>query len=176
MTKRRIEVNGQSISGKLQNAFDVSDAYTLSSIITGRLRKMDDDMWRGMAVSFMTGLIEILAWKRDNSNGEFKFDISVLESYINIKSAVMLSLDEDIPLSIRAQMITYLNGIPGMNDAVKKNLANEDEPDGCASIYRQHGFITMQLTESINKIKTGILTLYVDKKGHMFKFERMSSI
>jgi len=154
MTKRRTDVNEHNISDNLQDAFDVSDAYTLSNIMTNRFREVDSDGWQERAVAFMTGLIEILVWKRDNSDGKFKFDISVLESYINIKSAVVLSLDGDIPLQIKEQLIAYINATPSMNDAVKEKIVNEDKPAGCSEIYRHHGFITMQLTGLLRKIKS----------------------
>lgn len=141
-------------------AFGSSDALT--QLLVGL---MDDsgggggDMWKGRAISLLTGLMIALVSLRDQ--GRLLLDVEILRDFMQLKYIVALSQNKNpvdntpIELSPRAAAAikSYLASLPGF---VEKKGADQG-----STTLEQHGYLQMQFTKILGSLS--------DTLGHIFK-------
>jgi intracellular multiplication protein IcmO len=157
------DIEGPQLS-KLSNtinpfAFGASDALT--QLLVGLMGDSggSGDMWKGRAISLLTGLMIALVSLRDA--GRILLDVEVIRDFMQLKYIVALSNGKNpidgtpIKLSDRAQAAikAYLSSLPGF---VEKKGADQS-----ATTLEQHGYLQMQFTRVLGSLS--------DTLGHIFK-------
>ncbi|MFZ6776757.1 type IV secretory system conjugative DNA transfer family protein [Undibacterium sp. Ji83W] len=140
-------------------AFGASDALT--QLLVGLMGDSggSGDMWKGRAISLLTGLMIALVSLRDA--GRILLDVEVIRDFMQLKYIVALSNGKNpidgtpIKLSDRAQAAikAYLSSLPGF---VEKKGADQS-----ATTLEQHGYLQMQFTRVLGSLS--------DTLGHIFK-------
>lgn len=140
-------------------AFGASDALT--QLLVGLMGDSggSGDMWKGRAISLLTGLMIALVSLRDS--GRILLDVEVIRDFMQLKYIVALSNGKNpidgtpIKLSDRAQAAikAYLSSLPGF---VEKKGADQS-----ATTLEQHGYLQMQFTRVLGSLS--------DTLGHIFK-------
>lgn len=140
-------------------AFGASDALT--QLLVGLMGDSggSGDMWKGRAISLLTGLMIALVSLRDA--GRILLDVEVIRDFMQLKYIVALSNGKNpidgtpIRLSDRAQAAikAYLSSLPGF---VEKKGADQS-----ATTLEQHGYLQMQFTRVLGSLS--------DTLGHIFK-------
>lgn len=127
----------------------------------------DNAMWKERAVSLVGSIMPALTWKRDNQ--EVPLNINSIRDYLNLPKIIQLSRDPDLPNKIRGGIKGYLDTLPGYSDDFFDDDGNEKPmpPDGpmvdTATIYQQHGYLSMQFTRSLQSL--------ADDYGYVFETE-----
>lgn len=140
-------------------AFGASDALT--QLLVGLMGDAggSGDMWKGRAISLLTGLMIALVSLRDA--GRILLDVEVIRDFMQLKYIVALANGKNpidgtpIKLSDRAQAAikAYLSSLPGY---VEKKGADQS-----ATTLEQHGYLQMQFTRVLGSLS--------DTLGHIFK-------
>lgn len=140
-------------------AFGASDALT--QLLVGLMGDAggSGDMWKGRAISLLTGLMIALVSLRDA--GRILLDVEVIRDFMQLKYIVALASGKNpidgtpIKLSERAlaALKAYLSSLPGY---VEKKGADQS-----ATTLEQHGYLQMQFTRVLGSLS--------DTLGHIFK-------
>lgn len=139
------------------NPFSSGSADSLTELIVSLLPGGGDGMWKGRAAIFMSSLMKVLVALRDER--KIMLDIDAIRRYFSFDKLEELVMRDDILEIHKAGLTEYLWNLPGYvkPDPSKPNEKIEQE----FGVYEQHGFITMQYTESF-----GMLS---DTYGHIMK-------
>lgn len=127
----------------------------------------DNAMWKERAVSLIGSIMPALTWKRENQ--EVPLNINSIREYLNLPKIIQLSRDPDLPRKISHGIKGYLDTLPGYSDEYFDDDGNEKPvpPDGpmvdTATIYQQHGYLSMQFTRSLQSL--------ADDYGYVFETE-----
>lgn len=147
------------------NPFATGTAEQLRSMVVGLMRDSggDGDMWKGRASSLLAGALRCLAYLRDQ--GIIQLSVSSIRDSLPLDNVLRLALgtyNQESEITIGDNKIDlekikfpdyairplkkYLLDLPGYNESSAKN---DDIAPEC---YKQHGFLTMQLTESLGDL------------------------
>jgi len=150
---------GETVSNTV-NPFAVGNASMISELFNGLMSGGDggDDMWAGRARSFVAALVRVLVYMRDK--GEINMYIDEIRDFFELGKLSKLVGRKDIPTGVMDALRNYVVNLPGMDDNTLKSL-QAGRPIQSQTVYEQHGYITMQLTETMN--------LLADDYGHVFK-------
>lgn len=145
------------------NPFATGTSSTIAELFTGLMSgggpgSGGDDMWAGRARSFITALVRVLVWMRDR--GEINMYIDEIRDHFELGKLAKLVGRKDVPDGVMAGLKNYVVNLPGMDDNTLKSLQAGRQIQS-QTVYEQHGYITMQLTETMN--------LLADDYGHIFK-------
>jgi len=142
------------------NPFATGSSSSISEFFTGLMSSGGggDDMWAGRARTFITALVRVLTWMRDE--GEIAMYVDEIRDYMELPKLVNLTAREDIPSDVKAALDNYVLNLPGMDANTLQSLKT-GKPLQATTVYEQHGFITMQLTETMN--------LLADDYAHIFR-------
>jgi len=155
----------KSILTNTMNPFATGTAEQLRSMVVGLMRESggDGDMWKGRASSLLAGALRCLSYLRDQ--GYIQLSVTSIrdslpldnvlrlvhgiynqESVINIGENTIDLADIEFPDYAIRPLNKYLLDLPGYSETSVK--ADEISPE----CYKQHGFLTMQLTESLGDL------------------------
>lgn len=140
------------------NPFSSGSADALTELIVSLLPSGGGDgMWKGRAAIFMSALMRVLVALRDDR--KIMLDVNTIRKYFSLEKLEELIARNDILEVHKDGLQDYVWNLPGYvkPDPTKPN--EEIEQD--FGVYEQHGFITMQYTESF-----GLLS---DTYGHIMK-------
>jgi intracellular multiplication protein IcmO len=138
------------------NPFASGSADSLTELIVSLLPDGGGDgMWKGRAAVFMSALMRVLVNLRDNR--KILLDVDQIRKHFSLEKITELCFRDDIEPKHKAGLEEYLFNLPGY----KKPTPQEPNPEQDFGVYEQHGFITMQYTESF-----GLLS---DTYGHIMK-------
>lgn len=138
------------------NPFASGSADSLTELIVSLLPDGGGDgMWKGRAAVFMSALMRVLVNLRDNR--KILLDVNAIRQHFSLEKITELCYRDDIDPKHKAGLEEYLFNLPGY----KKPTPQEPNPEQDFGVYEQHGFITMQYTESF-----GLLS---DTYGHIMK-------
>jgi intracellular multiplication protein IcmO len=138
------------------NPFATGNSDSLTELIVSLLPDSGGDgMWKGRASVFMGALLKALVYKRNE--GEILLDINTIRKYFTLSKITELSSDLKVPEKYRDGLIEYVINLPGYIEPTAQNN-NPDQPE---TVAEQHGYITMQYTETF-----GLLS---DVYGHIMK-------
>jgi intracellular multiplication protein IcmO len=137
------------------NPMAFGTAEALRSMIVGLMRESggDGDMWKGRASTMLKGLLKALVFMRDK--GRLNMDIEKIRDHMPLDIMIGLTHDATLPESAKGQIRKYLLELPGYNE----DEAMIGQINGEA--YKQHNFLTMQLSEVMSDLS--------DTYGHIFK-------
>lgn len=138
------------------NPLATGNAESLTELIVSLLPSgSGDGMWKGRASVFMGSLLKTLVFLRDQ--GQILLDIDVVRKYFTIQKIIDLSQREDIPTKYKDGLVQYVINLPGYIEPTPSN-PNPDQPE---TVGEQHGYITMQFTETFG--------LLADQYSHIMK-------
>lgn len=123
------------------NPFSQGSGEQLRSLIVGLMREAGGDgaMWKGRTSAMLGGVLTALTHMRDR--GEINLDIETIRSYMPLNAIARLSQRTDLGDKALGPIKKYLEELPTYReeDAIIEDINPE--------AYKQHGFLTMQLTE-----------------------------
>jgi len=148
-------IGGNRLSNTL-NPFANGSSASLTELVVGMMSDSSSgksDIWSDRAQSFVAALIRVLVYMRDQ--GDIQMYIGEIREYLDLNKLIDTIQREDLPTDITEGLQTYLRSLPGMTAEMmqKRNFS--------ATVYDQHGYITMQLIP--------VLNLLADSYGHIFK-------
>jgi intracellular multiplication protein IcmO len=150
------QISTNKISNTM-NPLATGNADSLSELIISLLPDGGGDgMWKGRASVFMTALIKALVYLRDN-NPSFLLDIDQVRKFFTLQKVIELATNNDkydIPIEFKDGLEQYVVNLPGYVEGAEAS----DQPE---DVFTQHGFITMQFTETF-----GLLS---DTYGHIMR-------
>jgi intracellular multiplication protein IcmO len=145
----------ERITNKM-NPFATGNADSLTELIVSLLPDGGGDgMWKGRAAVFMGALLKALVFLRDD--GKLLLDVDVVRKYFTLGEIIKLSRRTDIPKKYIDGIREYVRNLPGYIDPTPAN----PEPEQPESVAEQHGYITMQYTETFG--------LLADTYAHIMK-------
>ena len=99
-------------------------------------------MWKGRAISLISGVIKALVWQRDYQNK--KITIQSISESIFLHNIHKTIEDKEIPIFAKSMLHGYVLSLPGYQNGVS------EQQD---IVYEQHGYLQMQFTRFFNEIK-----------------------
>lgn len=124
------------------NPFADADADTLTELLVSLLADSGDGMWKGRASVFMSALLKVLVYLRDQ--GQLLLDIDAIRKHFVLDKIIELSFRNDIPEHYVDGLRQYVINLPGF----KAPTAKQPNPKQEETVGEQHGYITMQFTET----------------------------
>lgn len=125
------------------NPFASGNSDSLSELIISLLPDGGGDgMWKGRASIFMMALMRVLVALRDDN--KLLLDVETIRSYFLLNRLEELLGNDEIANEHKAGLRDYIINLPGYKPPTPENPNPEQEYD----TLQQHGFITMQFTES----------------------------
>lgn len=145
----------ERITNKM-NPFATGNADSLTELIVSLLPDGGGDgMWKGRAAVFMGALLKPLVFMRDE--GKLLLDVDVIRKYFTLGEIIKLSKRTDIPKKYIDGIREYVKNLPGYIEPLPSN----PDPAQPEAVAEQHGFITMQYTETFG--------LLADTYAHIMK-------
>lgn len=137
------------------NPLSQGTAEQLRSLLVGLMRDSggEGEMWKGRSSSMLKSLLETLVYMRDN--GEINLDIDCVRHYMVLDRILELTQREDLPEFAKLALKAYLLELPGFTE--EDAALNSINPE----CYKQHNFLTMQLTEIMSDLS--------GTYGHIFR-------
>lgn len=135
------------------NPFASGTADSLSLMVMSALDKDMDPTWRGRATALLTSVMRALVWERDN--GVLELNAATIR--VGLQFSRVVDFTEpgrmpQLPSSIRAGILDYLNCLPGFHIQKGKKQAQ--------TTLDQHGFLQTYLSRMLNVL--------ADVHGHVF--------
>lgn len=100
-------------------------------------------MWKGRAISLISGVIKALVWQRDYQNK--KITIQSISESIFLHNIHKTLEDKEIPIFAKSMLKGYVLSLPGYQDGADKQQDIVDE---------QHGYLQMQFIRFFNEMKS----------------------
>lgn len=145
----------ERITNKM-NPFATGNADSLTELIVSLLPDGGGDgMWKGRAAVFMGALLKALVFLRDD--GKLLLDVDVVRKYFTLGEIIKLSRRNDIPKKYIDGIREYVKNLPGYIEPTP----SQPDPQQPESVAEQHGYITMQYTETFG--------LLADTYAHIMK-------
>lgn len=146
--------NSESRLSNTTNPFAHGTSDQLRELIVGLMRDSggDGDMWKGRASALLAGLLRCLVALRER--GEIQLNVQTIRDYMPLDKVVELTRRTDLTDYSILPLRKYLLELPGYSE--EDALAGDISPKA----YEQHGYLTMQLTETLGDLG--------DTYGHIF--------
>jgi intracellular multiplication protein IcmO len=146
---------GKGVRSNTLNPFSTGASDGLTQMIVGLMPEAGGDgaMWKGRAVSMLTGLMKALVWLRDK--GERELNVSSIRDAMVLKNIIELANKDrwpNMPEPIRKSVQAYLNALPGYQESKGANQAQ--------TTLDQHGYLQMQFSQIFGSLS--------DVYGHIF--------
>lgn len=106
----------------------------------------DGALWRGRAVSMLSGAVRALCWLRDNEGR--RFGLAALHDQLNLRRYIALAdpaAHPGMPHDIRQGPASYLSSLPGFNPE-RGHRQSQTTMD-------QHGYLEMQFTKILRDLE-----------------------
>ena len=150
------DVFGPQIS-KLSNTlnpFISGSAGGLTELLVGLMDEAggDNAMWKGRAISLVSGIMMALVWLRDNEG--LLLDVDQIRKYLILEEIQNLAKRRDLPPNISEAIKSYLVSLPGYNPNAPNGKQSETAND-------QHGYLQMQFTKILGSLS--------DTYGYIFR-------
>jgi len=148
------------------NPFAQGSASYLTNLLVSLMPDVQGDnaMWKDRAVALMSALMPVLTWQRTYQ--EKVLNINVIRDALLFKRVIELARRPDIPERLRKGLKGYLDTLPGYTDSGFNDDGTEKpNPSGppmdYATIYQQHGYLSMQFTRQLQSL--------ADDYGYIFE-------
>jgi len=136
------------------NPFISGSAGGLTELLVGLMDEAggDNAMWKGRAISLVSGIMMALVWMRDNDG--LLLDVDQIRKYLILDEIQDLVKRRDLPLNISEAIKSYLVSLPGYNPNSPTGKQSETVND-------QHGYLQMQFTKILGSLS--------DTYGYIFR-------
>ena len=125
------------------NPFSSGNSDSLAELVISLLPDGGGDgMWKGRAAIFMMALLRVLVALRDAN--KLLLDVETIRSYFLLNKLEELLARDDIANEHKAGLRDYVINLPGY----KPPTSDQPNPEQEQDTLQQHGFISMQYTES----------------------------
>lgn len=134
------------------NPFSTGSAGGLTELLVGLMDEAggDNAMWKGRAISLISGIMFALVYMRENEG--FLLDVDQIRDYLILDNIQKLAKRRDLPPSILASIRAYLRSLPGYQ---------ESAPKQSETVMDQHGYLQMQFTRILGSLS--------DTYGYIFR-------
>ena len=140
------------------NPFSSGSSSYLVNMLTNLMPEAEGDnvMWKERAVSLVSAIMPALVWKRDHL--DIPLFVTSIRDSLNLNKIIALSREEVLPEEIRTGVRGYLDTLPGYNEKAFDDSGQMKPPGGDVppvdmnTMSNQHGFLTMQLTRSLQSL------------------------
>lgn len=134
------------------NPFISGSAGGLTELLVGLMDEAggDNAMWKGRAISLVSGIMMGLVWLRDNDG--LLLDVDVIRDYLILDNIQKLAKRRDLPSNILSAIKAYLKSLPGYQDGAPKQSE---------TVMDQHGYLQMQFTKILGSLS--------DTYGYIFR-------
>ena len=134
------------------NPFTLGSSGGLTELLVGLMDEAggDNAMWKGRAVSMISGVMMALVWLRENDG--LLLDVDVIRDHLLLENIQKLSKRRDIPVNILGAVNAYLRSLPGY----QANAPKQSE-----TVLDQHGYLQMQFTKILGSLS--------DTYGYIFR-------
>lgn len=144
-------------SSKLSNTlnpFISGSAGGLTELLVGLMDEAggDNAMWKGRAISLVSGIMFALVWLRDHDG--LLLDVDQIRKYLILEEIQNLAKRRDLPLTATESIKSYLVSLPGYNPNAPNGKQSETAND-------QHGYLQMQFTKILGSLS--------DTYGYIFR-------
>lgn len=134
------------------NPFISGSAAGLTELLVGLMDDAggDNAMWKGRAISLISGIMMALVWLRDNKG--LLLDVDQIRKFLILEEIQTLSKRKDMPPHIIEAIEAYLVSLPGYNPK---------SPKQSETVNDQHGYLHMQFTKILGSLS--------DTYGYIFR-------
>lgn len=134
------------------NPFISGSAAGLTELLVGLMDDAggDNAMWKGRAISLISGIMLALVWLRDNKG--LLLDVDQIRKYLLLDEIQVLSKRKDLPPHVIEAIEAYLVSLPGYN---------AKSPKQSETVNDQHGYLQMQFTKILGSLS--------DTYGYIFR-------
>lgn len=134
------------------NPFISGSAAGLTELLVGLMDDAGGDgaMWKGRAISLISGIMMALVWLRDNKG--LLLDVDQIRKFLVLEEIQTLSKRKDMPPHIIEAIESYLVSLPGYNPK---------SPKQSETVNDQHGYLHMQFTKILGSLS--------DTYGYIFR-------
>lgn len=134
------------------NPFSTGSAGGLTELLVGLMDEAggDNAMWKGRAISLISGVMFALVFMRENEG--LLLDVDQIRDYLILENIQKLAKRRDLPPNILASIRAYLRSLPGYME----NSAKQSE-----TVLDQHGYLQMQFTRILGSLS--------DTYGYIFR-------
>lgn len=134
------------------NPFSRGSAAGLTELLVGL---MDDaggegGMWKGRAITLISGIMFVLVYMRDNEG--FLLDVDEIRNYMILENIQKLAERKEIPPALLKSIRAYLRSLPGYVEGA------DQQSD---TVKDQHGYLQMQFTRILGSLS--------DTYGYIFR-------
>lgn len=134
------------------NPFSTGSAGGLTELLVGLMDEAggDNAMWKGRAISLISGVMFALVYMRENEG--FLLDVDQIRDYLILENIQKLAKRRDLPPNILQSIRAYLRSLPGYQEAAPKQSE---------TVMDQHGYLQMQFTRILGSLS--------DTYGYIFR-------
>jgi len=126
------------------NIFNNGSTSSIVEFLSKQIFSDEDnnDMWKGRAISLISGVIKALVWQRDYQNK--KITIQSISESLFLHNIHKTLEDKEIPIFAKSILHGYVLSLPGYQYGadIQQDIVGE-----------QHGYIQMQFTRFLNEMK-----------------------
>lgn len=134
------------------NPFSTGSAGGLTELLVGLMDEAggDNAMWKGRAISLISGVMFALVYMRENEG--LLLDVDQIRDYLILENIQKLAKRRDLPSNILQSIRAYLRSLPGYLEAAPKQSE---------TVMDQHGYLQMQFTRILGSLS--------DTYGYIFR-------
>lgn len=134
------------------NPFSTGSAGGLTELLVGLMDEAggDNAMWKGRAISLISGVMFALVYMRENEG--LLLDVDQIRDYLILENIQKLAKRRDLPANILQSIRAYLRSLPGYQENAQKQSE---------TVMDQHGYLQMQFTRILGSLS--------DTYGYIFR-------
>lgn len=134
------------------NPFSTGSAGGLTELLVGLMDEAggDNAMWKGRAISLISGVMFALVYMRENEG--LLLDVDQIRDYLILENIQKLAKRRDLPANILQSIRAYLRSLPGYQENAQKQSE---------TVLDQHGYLQMQFTRILGSLS--------DTYGYIFR-------
>ncbi len=134
------------------NPFASESAAGLTELLVSLMGEAGGDgaMWKGRAISLISGIMFALVYQRDSLG--LILEVDVIRDHLALDNIQKLAKRKDIPQEFLKSIRNYLHSLPDYQ---------ENAPGGKQSeiVADQHGYLQMQFTRILSPFPTHTITI-----------------
>ncbi len=134
------------------NPFSNGSAGGLTELLVGLMDESggDNAMWKGRAITLISGVMFALVYMRENEG--LLLDVDEIRNYLILENIQKLADSRNLPANILQSIRAYLRSLPGYVDKAPKQSE---------TVMDQHGYLQMQFTRILGSLS--------DTYGYIFR-------
>lgn len=136
------------------NPFSNGSAGGLTELLVGLMDDAggDNAMWKGRAITLISGVMFALVYMRENEG--LLLDVDEIRNYLILENIQKLAESRSLPPHILQSIRAYLRSLPGYQEKAPQGKQSE-------TVMDQHGYLQMQFTRILGSLS--------DTYGYIFR-------